>query len=45
MNLTKLVDELGERMPKLTLIGEAFSSVAEHVEPGTLDGLLARLWH
>jgi len=28
-------------MPKLTLIGEAFSSVAEHVEPGTLDGLLA----
>src|SRR5271170_3103228 len=41
MNLAKLADELGDRMPKLTLIGEAFSSVAEHVEPGTLDGLLA----
>src|SRR5580658_8424230 len=41
MNLAKLADELGDRMPKLTLVGEAFSSVAEHVEPGTLDGLLA----
>jgi 16S rRNA (cytosine1402-N4)-methyltransferase len=39
--LTALAEELGDRMPKLTLVGEAFSKVAEHVEPGTLDGLLA----
>jgi 16S rRNA (cytosine1402-N4)-methyltransferase len=39
--LKALAEELGERMPKVTLIGEAFSSVAEHVEPGSLDGLLA----
>jgi len=39
--LKLLAEELGERMPKLTLIGEAFSKVAEHVAPGTLDGLLA----
>ncbi|WP_263353769.1 16S rRNA (cytosine(1402)-N(4))-methyltransferase RsmH [Acidicapsa acidisoli] len=39
--LMALAEELGERMPKLTLVGEAFSKVAEHVEPGSLDGLLA----
>ena len=39
--LGALAEELGSQMPKLTLIGEAFSSVAEHVEQGTLDGLLA----
>jgi len=39
--LKALAEELGEAMPKVTLIGEAFSSVAEHVAPGTLDGLLA----
>jgi len=39
--LQDLAAELGDRMPKVTLIGEAFSSVAEHVMPGTLDGLLA----
>jgi 16S rRNA (cytosine1402-N4)-methyltransferase len=39
--LKALAEELGERMPKVTLIGEAFSLVAEHVEPGSLDGLLA----
>jgi 16S rRNA (cytosine1402-N4)-methyltransferase len=33
--------ELGERMPQITLIGEAFSTVAEHVKPASLDGLLA----
>jgi len=36
-----LAEELGDRMPRLTLVGEAFSKVAEHVEPGSLDGLLA----
>jgi 16S rRNA (cytosine1402-N4)-methyltransferase len=39
--LAALAEELGDRMPKLTLIGEAFSKVAEHVAPGSLDGLLA----
>src|SRR5665213_854506 len=39
--LKVLAEELGETMPRVTLIGEAFSSVAEHVAPGTLDGLLA----
>jgi 16S rRNA (cytosine1402-N4)-methyltransferase len=39
--LTALRAELGDRMPKLTLIGEAFSKVAEHIETGSLDGLLA----
>jgi 16S rRNA (cytosine1402-N4)-methyltransferase len=39
--LSELGDELGERMPKVTLIGEAFSRVAELIEPESLDGLLA----
>ena len=39
--LKALAEELGEAMPRVTLIGEAFSSVAQHVAPGTLDGLLA----
>ena len=39
--LKALAEELGEAMPRITLIGEAFSSVAQHVESGTLDGLLA----
>ena len=39
--LKALAEELGEAMPRVTLIGEAFSSVAQHVKSGTLDGLLA----
>jgi len=39
--LEALKAELGERMPKVTLIGEAFSQIAEHVTPGSLDGMLA----
>jgi 16S rRNA (cytosine1402-N4)-methyltransferase len=39
--LKALAEELAERMPKMTLIGEAFSKAAEHVEPESLDGLLA----
>jgi 16S rRNA (cytosine1402-N4)-methyltransferase len=39
--LEALKAELGDRMPKVTLIGEAFSKVAEHVAPGSIDGLLA----
>jgi 16S rRNA (cytosine1402-N4)-methyltransferase len=33
--------EIGQAMPKVTLIGEAFSKAAEFVEPESLDGLLA----
>jgi 16S rRNA (cytosine1402-N4)-methyltransferase len=39
--LEALREELGEQMPRVTLIGEAFSKAAEHVEPASLDGLLA----
>ena len=39
--LQALAEELGDRMPKVKLIGEAFSKAAEHVEPASLDGLLA----
>jgi 16S rRNA (cytosine1402-N4)-methyltransferase len=34
-------EELGSQAAEVKLIGEAFSSIAGHVEPGTLDGLLA----
>jgi 16S rRNA (cytosine1402-N4)-methyltransferase len=40
-NLQAVAEELGGRMPKVTLIGEAFSKAAGHVEPASLDGLLA----
>ncbi len=41
LSLEALREELGTGMPKVTLIGEAFSTVAEHVAAGSLDGLLA----
>ena len=39
--LAGVSNEMGSQAPRLTLIGEAFSSVAEHVKPASLDGLLA----
>ena len=39
--LDQVCEELGSQAPQITLIGEAFSSIAEHVEPGSLDGMLA----
>ncbi len=33
--------ELGSQAPRVTLIGEAFSSIARHVQPASADGLLA----
>ncbi len=39
--LKTLGDELGSQMPKVTLVGEAFSTAAEHVAKASLDGLLA----
>src|ERR1700722_16187507 len=39
--LDQVVDELGSQAPRITLIGEAFSSIKDHVEPASLDGILA----
>jgi 16S rRNA (cytosine1402-N4)-methyltransferase len=36
-------DELGSQAPEVTLIGEPFSSIARHLEPASVDGLLADL--
>jgi 16S rRNA (cytosine1402-N4)-methyltransferase len=40
-NLDRVCGELGSRAPRITLVGEAFSSVASHVEPASLDGMIA----
>ncbi|MGD0910659.1 MAG: 16S rRNA (cytosine(1402)-N(4))-methyltransferase RsmH [Terracidiphilus sp.] len=39
--LNRVREELGSEAAEVRLIGEAFSTIAGHVEPGTLDGLLA----
>jgi 16S rRNA (cytosine1402-N4)-methyltransferase len=39
--LDEVCTELGDQAPQITLIGEAFSSIEKHVEPASLDGLLA----
>ena len=39
--LVKVAEEMGSQAPQLTLIGEAFSRIGEHVEPASVDGLLA----
>ena len=39
--LNRVREELGSQAAEVRLIGEAFSNIARHVEPGTLDGLLA----
>jgi 16S rRNA (cytosine1402-N4)-methyltransferase len=39
--LARVCNELGSQAPRITLVGEAFSSVVRHVEPGTVDGILA----
>jgi len=33
--------ELGGQAPRVTLIGEAFSSITKHLQPASVDGLLA----
>jgi 16S rRNA (cytosine1402-N4)-methyltransferase len=40
-NLDRVCEELGSQAPKVTLIGEAFSTAAEHLEPASVDGILA----
>ena len=39
--LDRVCEELAGEAPQVTLVGEAFSSIAEHVKPASLDGLLA----
>jgi 16S rRNA (cytosine1402-N4)-methyltransferase len=41
MRLARVCNEMGSEAPRLTLIGEAFSSIAEHVQAGSVDGMLA----
>ena len=41
VQLAKVCEELGSQAPQVTLIGEAFSTIAEHVKPASVDGLLA----
>jgi len=39
--LDEVCRELGSQAPRVTLIGEAFSSITRHLQPASLDGLLA----
>ena len=39
--LDSLRTELGNNMPQVRLVARAFSQVAEEIDPGSLDGLLA----
>jgi 16S rRNA (cytosine1402-N4)-methyltransferase len=39
--LESLRSELGEQMPQVRLVARAFSTAAEEIAPGSLDGLLA----
>jgi 16S rRNA (cytosine1402-N4)-methyltransferase len=39
--LVKVVEEMGSQAPQFTFIGEAFSQIGKHVEPASVDGLLA----
>jgi 16S rRNA (cytosine1402-N4)-methyltransferase len=39
--LDRVCEELGSQAPKVTLVGEAFSSAPRHLQPASVDGLLA----
>jgi 16S rRNA (cytosine1402-N4)-methyltransferase len=41
VRLARLTDEMGSQAPRITLVGEAFSSIAEQVKPASADGILA----
>ena len=41
VRLAEICEELGSQAPQVTLIGEPFSTIAEHVKPASVDGLLA----
>jgi len=39
--LNRVCEELGRQAPRVTLIGEVFSSVSRHLKPASVNGLLA----
>jgi 16S rRNA (cytosine1402-N4)-methyltransferase len=39
--LDRVRAEMGSQAPQFTLVGEAFSRIAEHVAPASVDGILA----
>ncbi|HUX27599.1 MAG TPA: 16S rRNA (cytosine(1402)-N(4))-methyltransferase RsmH [Terracidiphilus sp.] len=39
--LARVCNELGSQAPVIKLVGEAFSSITRHIEPASVDGLLA----
>jgi 16S rRNA (cytosine1402-N4)-methyltransferase len=39
--LDKVCGELGSQAPRVTLIDQAFSSIARHLQPASVDGLIA----
>jgi len=41
VRLAGVSDELGSKAARITLIGEAFSTIASHIQPASVDGLLA----
>jgi 16S rRNA (cytosine1402-N4)-methyltransferase len=41
VRLGRVLNEMGPEAPAITLVGKAFSTIAEHVTPASLDGLLA----
>ncbi|MGA8043354.1 MAG: 16S rRNA (cytosine(1402)-N(4))-methyltransferase RsmH [Terracidiphilus sp.] len=41
VKLAGLSNELGSQAPQITLVSEAFGSIANHVEPASVDGILA----
>ena len=41
VRLGRISNELGGKAPRVTLVGEAFSNIAGHVGPASVDGLLA----
>ena len=41
VRLDRVCEELGNQAPRMTLVAEAFSTIAAHVQPASLDGLLA----
>jgi 16S rRNA (cytosine1402-N4)-methyltransferase len=41
VRLDGVCEELGSEAPQVTLVGEAFSEIAQHVRPASADGLLA----
>src|SRR6185437_8429250 len=43
VRLDRVAGERGNEGPGITLIGEAFSSIRRHVQPASVDGLMADL--